>query len=115
MIEIIQTQQGASAYDQRVTLDGQAFILTFAWNERAGAWYLSIADADGVALLRSRKIATGVPLLSRFRYLDGIPPGELIALDPSGTYDYAGYTELGPRRGVTLYYADAAEVADATV
>lgn len=113
MIEIIQTQQGASAYDQRVTLDGQAYILRLDWNGRAGAWYLTISDADGVALLRSRKLSTNHPILNRFRFVEGLPPGELMATDPSNSIEYAGYTELGPRRGVTLYYFDAQEIADA--
>ena len=115
MIEILQTQQGASAYDQRVTLDGQSYILRFDWNGRAGAWYLSIADAEGEPLLTSRKLSTNSPILNRFRFVDGLPPGELIACDFSAQIPYAGYTELGPKRGVTLYYFDAEEVANAAL
>ncbi len=113
MIEIIQTQQGASSYDQRVTLDGQAYLLELNWNGRAGSWYLSISDADGVTLLTSRKLSTNCPILRRFRFIPELPPGEIMATEPAGAIDYAGYTELGPRRGVTLYYFDAQEVADA--
>lgn len=109
----IQTIQGASHYTQRVTLDGAQYVLEYNWNGRAGAWYLTIADATGTNLLASRKLATNQPILSRFRFVVGLPPGELIATDPSASLDYAGYTDLGPNRGVELTYFTAAELAEA--
>ena len=107
---VLATEQGASAYTLRATLDGSTFILELAWNERVGAWYLSILDADGVALLRSRKLATNSPILKRFRFIEGLPPGDLIACDPSESLDYAGYSDLGPDKGVELVYFEAADL-----
>jgi hypothetical protein len=115
VIEILQTQQGASAYDQRVTLDGQAYILRLDWNGRGGAWYLSLYDDEGLPLLVSRKLSTNSPVLRRFRFVGGLPPGDIMACDFSAQIEYAGYSELGPGRGVTLYYFDAQEVADAAI
>lgn len=107
---LIQNQTGSGSYDQEVTLDGQKFILGFDYNGREYCWYLSVRDADGKLLLSSRKIVTNRPLLERFRYLDGLPPGELIACDPSGTIDCADYDQLGPGLGVELVYFDRAEL-----
>lgn len=109
MIGKITTQQGASAWNQRVILDGVAFLLDFNWNGREGSWYISLSDAEGNPLVMSRKVVTNRPLFKRFAFLAGMPKGEIFALDPSGKIPYAGYTELGSAVG--LYYFDAAELA----
>lgn len=110
---ILPTEQGASSYVMRVALDGVSFGVELNWNGRVGAWYLSLYDADGNALLRSRKVVTNFPLLQRFKFLEGMPAGELIAVDPSESIAYAGYEELGERRGVTLLYIEASEITGA--
>lgn len=112
MILVIPTQQGASAYSQRMTLDGVSYTLDFAWNGREGAWYVSILDAVGAPLLLSRKLATGSPLLKHYRFIEGLPAGELVAADYSNSIPYAGYSELGPGRGVKLLYFEAATLAE---
>ncbi len=109
MITKITTQQGASSWNQRVNLDGSAFLLDFNWNGRGGAWFISLSDAEGVPLVMSRKVVTDRPLFGRFKFQEGMPKGEVYALDPSGQIAYAGYTELGT--AVELFYFDAAELA----
>lgn len=109
MIFVIPTKAGAFAWSQRQVLDGVSYVLDFAWNARGGAWYLSISDADGNPLLLSRKLASNVPLLRNARFIDGLPPGEIMALDATETIDFADYTELGPV--VQLLYFDASELA----
>lgn len=111
MIFRIATVQDASFYDQRVVWDGVNYTLSMMWNGRVGAWYMSLYDSNGDAILLSRKVVTGMPLLDRFRFVAGLPAGDVFALDPSGTIDYAGYDELGAGRGVTLCYYDAEEMA----
>lgn len=107
MIFEIATQQGLSAWTQRVELDGVAYSLEFAWNERARAWFISLAQPDGTPLLSGIKLVSNRPLLRRFRWRVGLPPGELSAIDLSGKISYAGYTDLS--NGVTLTYYDASE------
>ncbi len=109
MITKITTQQGASAWNQRVILDGAAYLLDFNWNGREGAWFISLSDAEGVPLVMSRKVVTNRPLFGRFKFLTGMPAGDLFALDPSGQIQYASYTELGS--AVELFYFDGAELA----
>ncbi len=108
---ILPTEQGASSYVMRATLDGVSFGLELNWNGRVGAWYLSIYDAAGLPLLLSRKVVTNMPLLSRFRFLAGLPAGDIVAVDPSESIAYAGYEELGEKRGVTLMYVEASDLA----
>lgn len=107
---IIPTEQGVSSYVTRVALDGVSYGIELNWNGRAGAWYLSLYDTNGDPLLLSRKLSTNFPILKRFRFIDGLPAGELLAIDASYSLDYAGYDELGETRGVTLYYVEKADL-----
>ena len=109
MILGLPTEQGASAYSQRMVLDGASYTLDYAWNGREGAWYLSLYSDEGEPLLLSRKLSTNTPLLRHFRFVVGLPPGEFMAVDFSATIPYADYTGLGPGRGVQLLYYEASE------
>lgn len=102
-------KRGAASWTQRMQLDGIAYILDFAWNGRDGAWYLGLLDAAGNPLLLSRKIVSNTPLLRRFRFVSGLPAGELFASDPTNTIDYPGYDELGAT--VKLIYFEKSELA----
>ncbi len=110
MIFILPVQENASNQRARVTLDGSTYYVDLLWSGRVGAWYLSIFDAEQSALVRSRKLVTNRPILDRVRYTPGLPPGEIFALDPSETIDYAQYDQLGQKRGVVLCYFDAEEM-----
>lgn len=110
MIFFLPVQEDASNQRARVSLDGKTYYIDLLWNGRVGAWFLSLFDAEQNALVRSRKLVTNRPILARVRYTPGLPPGEIFALDPSESIDYAQYDQLGPKRGVTLCYFDAAEM-----
>ena len=109
MILNIPIKRGAASWTQRMTLDGLSYSLDFAWNGRNKAWFLGILDATGVALVTSRKIVTNRPLLKRFRFVAGLPTGELFASDPTGMIEYPGYDELGV--AVPLLYFEKVELA----
>ncbi len=113
MIFRLPVQQGTSNQRARVTLDGSVYYVDLLWNGRIGAWYLSLFDADQKALVRSRKLVTNRPILERVRFTPGLPPGEILAIDPSEQISYAQYDQLGRGLGVGLYYFDAEEMAGA--
>lgn len=101
---IIPTLADTEFYTERVELDGVVFALTFAWNTREEKWYLSIADADGVALASGIKIVADWPLFQSVSNTD-MPKGMMIANDTSGAGLDPGLDELGGR--VLLMYMDA--------
>ncbi len=47
IIPITRTVDDASHFDQDVTVDGSNYTLRFDWNERLGAWFLTVLGADG--------------------------------------------------------------------
>lgn len=105
MILIDTLTDGTTAYDQRVELDGEEWLISFRWNSRIDRWFFSIDGLDGVPRLTGAAVSLNVPL-SR-RAVNG-PLGEFIALSESGD-DPPGLLDLGAR--VKLYYLEAADLA----
>lgn len=89
-------------------LDGETFTIRVHWNERESAWYLELADLEGVTIVASRKLVADWSLLHRVTD-DRRPPGELVVVDLTGEGIDPGLDDLGER--VELNYADAAELA----
>lgn len=96
------------AFRQRTSLDGVTFEFDFAWNERESAWYMTVADADGVALRGGVRMVIRWPLL--LSVADARRPGgELYLIDVDGTGREAALDDLGVR--AVLMYVTAAEAA----
>lgn len=94
-----------------VELDGRAVVVELRWNERAASWFLSLAERGGVALLAGRRVVADAPLVGRLRARDGVPPGELVAVDTGGRGEDPDRADLGTR--VQLIYIEAADLAEA--
>lgn len=100
-----QTATSNLFWTQTTTLDGVPYQLTFKYNTRESAYYLTIASSDG-----STVYAQGIKLVSNFPLLRNFstPPGELYALATSNTDDSpARLGDLATRGRVALYYAEA--------
>ncbi len=96
------------AFTQRTSLDGVTFEFGFNWNERESAWYMSVADTDGLTLRDGVRMALSWPLL--LSVADARRPGgELYLIDVDGTGVEAGLDDLGVR--AVLIYVTAAEAA----
>lgn len=92
---------------QLTTLSGRDYLLTFAWNLRESAWYLDIADQDGVVLAASLKLTVDYPLLKRATD-PRLPAGTLMPLDTSGAGIDPGLDDLGTR--VLLSYLEPGDL-----
>jgi hypothetical protein len=91
---------------QRVELDGVEFVLDTAWNARASAWTMTIADTD------EQPIRAGVFLRRGHRLLRGIadsrrPPGDLLVL---GRTEQLGIDAFASG-DASLFYVTAAELS----
>lgn len=104
MILIDTLTDGTTAYDQRVELDGEEWLLSFRWNSRIDRWFFSIDGLDGVPRLTGAAVSLAVPL--NRRSVNG-PPGVFVATSESGD-DPPGLLDLGGR--VKLYYVEEAEL-----
>lgn len=95
-------------FEQITTLDGTDYLLTFAYNERDGFWYLDVADQDGDPIALALKCVVDWNMLRRCT--DPRKPAGILAFDDitSAGID-PGFDDLGLR--VQLVYFTADEVA----
>lgn len=66
-------------YKMETVLDKKLLLLTFTWNHRNSAWYMSIQDRLANVILYNVKLVNGVNLLERHNR-DTLPRGILIAV-----------------------------------
>ncbi len=106
----LSTLQGVANYRQRVELDGVNFLLDLRWNARNEGWQLSLFTAEETPLVQGLTVVSNRPLLDRWRSLDGMPAGEILALDETNTIAVPGYDQLGRDQAVQLIYVEAADL-----
>ena len=95
-------------FTQDVTLDGEAFRFRFYWSERCSRWTLSIYDLQDVALVEGIVIALDQEILGQYRSR-GVPPGEMYAVDASGTLHTIGRNDLSVGN-VSIIYVTTSEL-----
>jgi hypothetical protein len=88
-------------YVQEVTLEETPYRFTFKWNTRGAYYSIDIATAEGVALVSGLKMALNAALLRKHPGR-GLPPGELIVIDPSGSYEPIAFDD--PEQRISLIY-----------
>lgn len=95
----------------RCTFTGTDFVVGLYWNARQAAWNMSLATADGTALVSGITCTSNRYLLQRYKYLDGMPAGDLLFIDPTGLIDQANFSQFG--REVQLLYVEPEDIAAA--
>lgn len=107
-LQIVPT--GAEAfYDETVTLDGTAYILSFNFNQICACWYLDLATIDGELVAPGLKLVCNWDLLlksaSPLR-----PPGTLIVCSNTTDDSTPGLNDLLPGGRCYLVYAPIADL-----
>lgn len=96
-------------FDQRVELDGVTYVITFHWNARMGLWMLDVGLPGADVSVAGVTVVSNRFLFARYHYRDGVPPGELMAWDPTERiagpdFDWSGFTLLYfPRAEIESY------------
>lgn len=90
---------------QRVQLDGVTYGMRLLWSQRGTCWHIDLSDAEGNAILSGLRLVVQFPLLSKYRYLTALPPGELYMFDLRDQHGRPTLEEMGSR--YRLYYVDA--------
>lgn len=102
---LVPVRNDAPAYSMRVDLSSVEFLLTFKFNERDSAWFLSVFDSLGAAIVEGVKVTLGIPLLRGIADARR-PAGDLIAVDTTNAHAEAeALADLGDR--VLLVYSEA--------
>ena len=107
-VSVLPTSVTVASYVFTVDLDGVEFQLSFKFNARDDAWFLTILDTDGNILRASLKVVNEWFLL-RLWQEDIAPEGELIPINRGDVPAPPTLTQLG--EDVLLTYLDAEELA----
>lgn len=102
MIEI-PIDAGLYAWSQEVQLDGALYTIAFRWSVRAQAWYWSLYDANGAAIVTGRRLVVSWPLLRNVSVTNA-PPGDFYAFNTTNPGVDPGLKDLG--KSVRLLYAE---------
>lgn len=105
MAFIIPTITEISAYQFQITLDGKIYIFVFRWNSVSEYWTFDILDFASTPIVVGIKLVINFPLIKRYAS-DLLPPGELIAVDPSGSLDRIGRYDLGDNLAKLIYVTE---------
>lgn len=98
-------------WTQTTTFEGVTYFLTFQYNQRVAAWYVSIADAANVDIYNGVKLTCGIGLLRKCAD-PRAPPGVLVVLSATQDKTPPGLGDLLPGSGrCTLYYITSDWVA----
>jgi hypothetical protein len=93
---------------QRVPLGELSYSLHIYWSQRCEAWHLDLADSVGAPMLLGVRMVTMFPLLYRYKYLVGMPPGDLVFLDLREEGARPTLEDMGDR--FRLYYVTDGEL-----
>lgn len=109
-LQIPTLSDGTAYYRTRVTLDGQEYLIDFAWRDLYSVWELSLYSGEGALLCGPIRCYAGRPMLRYYHSDPRVPAGELVVnrLDTSRT-DVPGLYDLGPGRDAVLTYYPVAE------
>jgi len=89
-----------------IPLDGVRYRLKVYYSFRQSIWFFDLMTDRETDLLVGVKIVPDWGLISRFK-IDGLPPGEIIAIDTSETGLPPGRDDFGLDRRVRLVYREA--------
>lgn len=95
-------------FTEDLILDGTTYRLSFLWNTRAARWSLSLFDASAQALVEGIAVVLDQELLEQYP-TQGLPPGQLYAVDASGQLQTIGRDDFTLER-VSLVYVPEEEV-----
>lgn len=77
-------------------IDDVTYLFDVRWNDRAKAWYFSLAESDGTPIIDGIKIVLGA-YLGRQCGHDLFKNGVFVAVDTSGKELDAGFDDMGVR------------------
>lgn len=92
----------------RVVLDSETYEVRFMWNERDESWFFSLGEVGEDPTI-TMKLTCYVDLLAPYRYMDGVPDGNLVLFPLRNIKERSGRYNVGPLSGVQMVYASLAE------
>lgn len=89
------TSQTLPNYRYEVDMDGVTFRMSFKYNSRDEAWYMTILSAGGVVLRAGIKVVSEWLLLRLWQDTNNRPAGEIITINLAEEIAKPGLEQLG--------------------
>ena len=105
---ILPTRTDLPRYTFAMELEGTVYVFGLDYNDRDGAWYMSISTEDSTPLVLGRALRLGTLFLGDKLRSPGLPAGDFVLFDSSSGDVDPGLSDLGDR--VSLVYLSADEV-----
>lgn len=110
MLRLPMPADGYPSQTAQVLIEDAYYAVIWRWNERDGAWYFGLADADGERIVSGVRVVLGVNLLSAVPAGKG-PDGAIVVMESGGTTAEPGLRDLGNR--VQAIYVSRVEFTEA--
>lgn len=94
-LRVIPVVPGQRSSTRRVQLSGREYRIDLRWSDFEGAFYLALLTASGALLVAGVRVVPNLPLLAGRHGVDGVPAGELVAMDVRPSPADPGLDELG--------------------
>ena len=91
-----------------VTLDGVDYDIRLRWNTRDESWQV-IMGLSGENASATFKATNGIDLLRPYKYLEGVPDGELYIIDEVAINGRPAFGETGSDKRFRFSYIDSVE------
>lgn len=95
---------GTAHYSFRTNLDGVDYLFELDWSQREQRWYLTLRTVTGALLAGRTKVVSNWPMWRYYHHREGMPAGELMALNTTNDDSPPGLFELGIGARCTLTY-----------
>jgi len=94
-----------------VTLDGVDYDIRIRWNTRDESWQLFFGPSGDEAVI-TFKATNGLDLLAPYKYLEGVPDGQLYIVDTVKINGRPDFYSTGIDKRYCLMYVDAVQDQD---
>lgn len=92
-------------YVTTVQLEGTRYKFQMDWNEREGAWYMTLYQENGTRIVSGLRVVPDWPMLRKVAD-SAAPPGDVSFVDTSGEGRGPGRNDIGERVVATYFTAE---------
>ena len=92
-----------AAWQAQITLTNIIFNLYFRWNAMNQYWVMNIFDRDENPILLGVKVVTNYDLTRQFSALTGMPPGDILDQNVTGSWADIQRFDMGQTNEIIYY------------
>lgn len=96
-------------HTQEISVEGSLLNITFKYNTADAGWYISLSTINDNLILGDTKVMPNQSLTGRYKYLEGLPSGNLWCVRRKNDFSPISRDNLGIGKTYELWWLSAAE------